>query len=62
MVYLGKYCITILKAWKDSSTTLTYLQILKVYGCETWSLTLKEEYRLIVPENRALRNILGLVG
>jgi hypothetical protein len=28
-------------------------------GCETWSLTLKEEYRLIVFENRVLRRIFG---
>jgi hypothetical protein len=27
------------------------------YGCETWSLTLKEEHRLRVFENRALRGI-----
>jgi hypothetical protein len=29
------------------------------YGCETWSLTLREEHRLRVFENRALRRILG---
>jgi hypothetical protein len=28
-----------------------------VYGCETWSLTLKEEHRLRVFENRVLRGI-----
>jgi hypothetical protein len=28
-----------------------------VYGCETWSLTLKEEQRLMVFENRVLREI-----
>jgi hypothetical protein len=26
-----------------------------VYGCETWTLTLREEHRLRVFENRALR-------
>jgi hypothetical protein len=26
-----------------------------LYGCETWSLTLREEHRLRVFENRALR-------
>jgi hypothetical protein len=31
-----------------------------VYGCETWSLTLREEQRLRVFENRVLRRILGL--
>jgi hypothetical protein len=30
-----------------------------LYGCETWSLTLKEERRLRVVENRVLRRILG---
>jgi hypothetical protein len=31
-----------------------------LYGCETWSLTLREEYRLRVFENRILRRIFGL--
>jgi hypothetical protein len=30
-----------------------------LYGCETWSLTLREEHRLKVFENRVLRKILG---
>jgi hypothetical protein len=30
-----------------------------VYGCETWSLTLREEYRVRVFENRVLRSIFG---
>jgi hypothetical protein len=30
-----------------------------VYGCETWSLTLREEHRLKVFENRVLRRIFG---
>jgi hypothetical protein len=29
------------------------------YGCETWSLTLREERRLRVSENRVLRRIFG---
>jgi hypothetical protein len=29
-----------------------------LYGCETWSLTLREEHRLRVFENRVLRRIL----
>jgi hypothetical protein len=28
-----------------------------MYGCETWSLTLREEQRLRVFENRVLREI-----
>jgi hypothetical protein len=28
-----------------------------VYGCENWSLTLREEHRLRVFENRVLRKV-----
>jgi hypothetical protein len=28
-----------------------------LYGCETWSLTLREEYKLRVFENKVLRRI-----
>jgi hypothetical protein len=30
-----------------------------LYGCETWSLTLREEHRLKAFENRVLRRIFG---
>jgi hypothetical protein len=30
-----------------------------LYGCETWSLTLREEHRLRVFENRVLRRVFG---
>jgi hypothetical protein len=30
-----------------------------LYGCETWSLTLKEEHSLRVFENRGMRRIFG---
>jgi hypothetical protein len=30
-----------------------------LYGCETWSLTLREEHRLRVFENRVMRRIFG---
>jgi hypothetical protein len=30
-----------------------------LYGCETWSLTLREEHRLKMLENRVLRRIFG---
>jgi len=33
--------------------------IVVLYGCETWSLTLREERRLRVLENRVLRGIFG---
>ena len=37
--------------------TLILLAVL--YGCETWSLTLREERRLSVFENKLLRKIFG---
>jgi hypothetical protein len=30
-----------------------------LYGCETWSLTLRDEHRLRIFENRVLRRIFG---
>ena len=30
-----------------------------LYGCETWSLTMREERRLRVFENRVLRRVFG---
>ena len=30
-----------------------------LYGCDTWSLTLREERRLSVFENRVLRRVFG---
>jgi hypothetical protein len=30
-----------------------------LYGCETWSLTLRDKHRLRVFENRVLRRIFG---
>jgi hypothetical protein len=30
-----------------------------MYGCETWSLTLREDHGLRVLENRVLRRIFG---
>jgi hypothetical protein len=31
-----------------------------MYGCETWSLTITEEHKLRVFENRVFRRIFGL--
>jgi len=46
------------------STKCTYLRNLAcfVYGCETWSLMLKNEHRLRVYENRMLRRIWAYEG
>jgi hypothetical protein len=38
------------------------LQPVVLYGCETWSLTLREEQGLKVFENRVLRRIYGPKG
>ena len=35
----------------------TKILLVVVYGCETWSLTLREERRLRVFENRMLRRV-----
>jgi len=37
----------------------TIILAVVLYGCETWSLTLREECRLSVFENRVLRRIFG---
>jgi len=37
----------------------TIMLTVVMYGCETWSLTLREERRLSVFENRVLRRIFG---
>jgi len=38
---------------------ITIILSVVLYGCETWSLTLREERRLRVLENRAMRRIFG---
>jgi hypothetical protein len=37
----------------------TIILLVVLYECETWSLTLREERRLRVFENRVLRRIFG---
>jgi hypothetical protein len=37
----------------------TIILSLVLYGCETWSLTLREEHRLGVFEKKVLRTIFG---
>jgi len=37
----------------------TVILLVVLYGCETWSLTLREERRIRVSENRVLRRIFG---
>jgi len=39
--------------------TFKFLSIYSEYGCEIWSLTVREERRLTVSENGVLRRIFG---
>jgi hypothetical protein len=41
------------------SRNLTIILPVVLYGCETWSLTLREEHRLRMFENRMLRRVFG---
>jgi hypothetical protein len=48
----------ILKKLKQSRYRTIILPVV-LYGCETWSLTLRDERRLRVFENRVQRRVLG---
>jgi len=37
----------------------TIILLVVLYGCETWSLTLRDKRRLRVFENRVLRSVFG---
>jgi hypothetical protein len=46
--------------WKQHTEEIRSIILpIVLYGCDTWSLTLKEEHRLRVFENRVLRSIFG---
>ena len=47
------------KNLKIKKTYSTIILLVFLYGCETWSLTLREERRLRVCENWVLRRIFG---
>ena len=62
----GNPCYHSLQNLFSSSMLSKYLKIYRtiilpvvLYGCETWSLILREEHRLRVFENRVLRRIFG---
>ena len=44
---------------QNSNTKNDNFTYFVLYGCETWSLTLRQEHRLRVLENRVLRRIFG---
>ena len=47
------------KSKVNRPTYKTIILPVVVYGCETWSLTLREEHRLRVLENKVLRKLFG---
>jgi hypothetical protein len=61
--YFVLFCFTlfypVLKRYLNISLHKTIILPVVLYGRETWSLTLREESRLIVFENRVLRRIFG---
>ena len=65
IVIMGNACYYSLEKTLSShllSKKLKYKTIILpvvLYGCETWSLTLREEHRLREFENKVLRNIFG---
>ena len=50
---------SLLSKIKDQDIYRTIILPVVLYGCETWSLTLREERRLRVFENRVLRRVFG---
>ena len=55
-------CIDLFRTWfikRSHEQLVTIILYVVSYGCETWSLTLKEKLMLRVFENRALRRIFG---
>ena len=52
-------CVSLLSKNIKIKTCRTIILSAVLYECENWSLTLKEECRLRVFENRALRKIFG---
>ena len=67
IVPMGIQMVNVSSAVQISSSCLlskklkvkTYKTII-LYGCETWSLTLRDEHRLKVFKNKVLRKYLGL--
>ena len=48
-----------IQKFKDEDICRTIILPVVLYGCETWSLTLREERKLRVFENMVLRRIFG---
>ena len=48
-----------IQKYKDQDIIRTIILPIVLYGCENWSLTLREERKLRVYENKVLRRIFG---
>jgi hypothetical protein len=69
MTLLNKVVVIRNEMKRNSGLQLTVIWLFRIYraiilpfvlyGCESWSLTLREEHRLRVFENRVLRRIFG---
>jgi len=53
-------CFVFLSKNLKIKTNETIILSVACYGCQTWSLTLREEHRLRVFENKVVRRISGL--
>jgi hypothetical protein len=53
------FCLPVSYKKLKIKTYKTVILSVVLYGCETWSLTLREEHRLGVFEKRVLRKIFG---
>ena len=53
------YGLTCFPRNRKDNTYKTIILPVVLYGCDTWSLTLREKYRLSVFENKVLRKIFG---
>ena len=59
-IYNGRvFVISLLSKTLKIKIYRTIILSVVLYGCETWSLTLREERRLRVFENRVLRRVFG---
>jgi len=52
-------CASLLSKYIHIKIYRTIILLIVLYGCKTWSLSLKEKRRLRVFENRAMRKIFG---
>jgi hypothetical protein len=55
----GTFCLLVCCLKTKIRVYETIILPVVLYGCETWSLTLRQEHRLRVFENRVLSRIFG---